>query len=358
MKKVQINRNRWGLTLSLMLFIFLVIAVAMLTIGTIIFALFKTGQLNFGPEQEHGPGGPDFSGGRFIFGLLQLLAFSTLLSFSLSWFFGRRALDPMRKVIDATRKVAAGDFSVRVELKGVGELRELSSSFNKMMQELASIETLRSDFVNNMSHQFKTPLMSLRGFAKLLKEDDLSDEEQQEYLDIIIAESERLASLATKTLALSKYEHVEIIADKTTFRLDEQIRQTVALAAPQWAAKNLDIRLELEEILFYGSEDLIQQIWVNLLDNATKFSAQGGKIIILLQKESDNVRFTIHDDGIGMESKVQTHCFDKFYQEDASQSQTGNGLGLAIVKRVAELHNGSVDVRSTPGEGSTFIVNL
>ena len=360
-KQRQPKPKRWGLTLSLMLFVFAVIMTTIVIVGGVVFALHRAGLLDPIMEQfavmrqmEAPPRGRM----PFLGQLLGLMAFSSLMALALTWFFGRRALNPIRKVIDATRRVAAGDFSVQVDLKGVGELEELSQSFNKMTRELHAIETLRSDFINTFSHQFKTPLMALRGFAKLLREADLRPEERQEYLDIIIAESERLASLATKTLILSKYEHVEIVADKAPFRLDEQIRRTIASIEPQWMAKALDVSVELEEVTFHGSEDLTQQVWLNLLDNAIKFSPRGGKIHVCLRRQGDTVRFTIRDEGIGMGDQAQAHCFDKFYQEDASQSKPGNGLGLAIVKRIAELQGGAVEVQSAPGQGSTFTVIL
>lgn len=360
MKKIKPISKRWGLTLSLMLFIFLVIAVAMLTIGTIIFILFRSGRLSFGPdqfpEQEHGRG---FPGGRFVIGLLELLAFSGLLSFPLSWFFGRQALNPMRKVIDAISRIAAGDFSVRVELRGVGELRELSQSFNKMAQELTSIETMRSDFVNSISHEFKTPIASIEGFAELLQAGNLSHEEQQECLSYIILESKRLAALSTNILALSKYENTEIIADKSVFPVDEQIRRVVVLTEPKWSAKGLEIHMDMEEdIRFEGNQDLTYDIWLNLLDNAIKFSPQGGKISIRLARHNRGIRFSIQDSGIGMDEQAQARCFDKFYQADASKAKAGNGLGLSIVQRVVELHGGTVEVKSKPGQGCCFVITL
>jgi signal transduction histidine kinase len=244
-----------------------------------------------------------------------------------------------------------------VELKGVGDLQELSQSFNKMAQELSTTETLRSDFVNTFSHQFKTPLLAMQGFAELLEIGDLTACEQKEYAGIIVAESKRLAALATKTLMLSKYEHVEIITDKTSFRLDEQIRRTITSIEPQWLAKELDVSADLDEITMPGNEDLIQQIWLNLLDNAIKFSPQGGNIQLQLQQRSGKICFTIQDSGIGMSEQARAHCFDKFYQEDESH-KTGNGLGLAIVKRIVDLHGGTVEVQSKPGQGSTFCVSL
>jgi len=354
MNQKQQKPRRWNLTLLLMLFVFGVIILAIFAAGAIIFLLHAAGKITFLLDLKPGL----FSRIPFARFLLQMMFLSGLIALALTWFFSKLALNPLRKVIDATRKVAAGDFSVQVRLKGIEELEELSQSFNKMTRELSTIETLRSDFVNHFSHEFKTPLVSIQGFAELLEEGGLSPEEQKDYLGIIIAESQRLAALATKTLTLSKYENIEILADKAPFRLDEQIRRAITFVEQQWMAKRLDVHVELEKITFTGNEDFMQQIWMNLLDNAIKFSPQGGNIHIRLQWQSDAIRFTIQDEGIGMDEQAKAHCFDKFYQADESQTKPGNGLGLAIVKRMLELHGGAVEVQSAPAQGSIFTVIL
>jgi len=360
-KKEKLS-SRLGLTISLTLFLFAVIIAALLIIGTVFLALYRLGLLNTFIARTidaREPAAKIVHGIPFLGGLLQIFMLSTLLALALSWFFGRLALNPLRKVIDATRRVAAGDFSVRVQLKGVGELQDLSRSFNKMAHELSSIETLRSDFVNDFSHEFKTPIVSVQGFAELLQDGGLSEAEQREYIAIIIAESRRLAALSTNILSLSKYENMEIVAEKTNLALDEQIRRVISLTEPKWAEKGISLQVELEEdVRFEGNEDLMQQIWLNLLDNAIKFSPQGSAIQIGLTREGNRIRFTIHDEGPGMDEATQAHIFDKFFQGDASRAAAGNGLGLAIVKRIAELHGGTVEVRSEPGQGSTFSVIL
>ena len=359
-KEKQKLSSRLGLTISLTLFLFGVIIAALLLIGTVILCLYRVGVLDtfVARTLDSKPPAERFAHGiPFLGGLVQIFALSTLLALALSWFFGRLALNPLRKVIDATRRVAAGDFSVRVQLKGVGELQDLSRSFNKMAQELSSIETLRSDFVNDFSHEFKTPIVSVQGFAELLQDGGLSEAEQKEYIAIIIAESRRLAALSTNILRLSKYENMEIVAEKTNLALDEQIRRVIALMEPKWAEKGLSLQVEMEEdVRFEGNEDLIQQIWLNLLDNAIKFSPPGSTVQIGLAREGGRIRFSICDEGPGMDETAQAHIFEKFFQGDASRAAAGSGLGLAIVKRIAELHSGKVEVRSEPGQGSTFAV--
>jgi len=342
-----------GLTFSLVLFVFGVISAALLLAGLLMTCLHYTGVLPLmadHPEPNNG-----FGPMRF---LVVMVAFSAFLGTTIAAFFSRRALQPIRRVVAATHKIAEGDFSARVSIGGIHELEELSRSFNTMARELSAIETLRSDFINNFSHEFKTPIVSVRGFAKLLRDGDLTDEERREYLDIIIAESERLAELSNNVLALTTYENLKIIPDKTTFHLDEQIRRAVVLCEAKWEAKALTVNLALSELTFDGNEDLTQQIWLNLLDNAIKFTPQGGTIDITLADWNGGVAFTIADSGVGMDAQTAAHIFDKFYQGDTSHAAAGNGLGLAIVKKITELCGGNIRVESRPGDGSKFILWL
>ncbi|MGM1044538.1 MAG: HAMP domain-containing sensor histidine kinase [Bacillota bacterium] len=346
-------KKRLSLAITLVMFVFGVMVSTFLLIGGSVVLLQHMGVISLTGHPAQDP-----RGGNPLFPLFILFGLCILLGTALTAFLSKKALNPIRKVIDATHKVAGGDFSVKVDIKGIGELEELSQSFNKMTQELSSIETLRSDFVNNFSHEFKTPIVSLRGFAKLLKENNLTDEERREYLDIIITESERLAALSTNVLTLSKYENLEIVADKAPFRLDEQIRKSIVLMEPKWSAKEITVNVDLDKVIYSGNEDLTQQIWLNLLDNAIKFSDQGGLINITLVYENDEIRFVIQDNGSGMDDQTKAHIFDKFYQGDTSHSKTGYGLGLPLVKRIVELCGGDVGVQSQSGKGSIFTVVL
>ena len=349
-------KKRLGLTFSLVLFVFLVMFSAMLLGGLLVLILHFTGVVELWrlsnaemPEPTH------FGTVRII---LSMMIFSTFLGTAIAAFFGKKILKPIRKVVDATKKIAQGDFDVHVDIKGAYELEELSQSFNKMAHELSSIGTLRSDFINNFSHEFKTPIVSIRGFAKLLQDGNLSEEDKKEYLDIIIAESERLSALSTNVLNLSKYENIEIISDKLEFRLDEQIRKAIALTEPKWSAKDITVDVKMEEITLNANEDLTQQIWLNLIDNAVKFTGKSGNITIRLNKWNGGFRFTIEDNGIGMSDETQAHIFDKFYQGDTSRKKSGNGLGLTIVKRITELCGGKICVESELGRGSKIIIKL
>ena len=343
-------KKKWGLALYLVLFIFVIMITALLMAGLFLFVANRIG----------------FVGMRFdnltdvslLPLLIRLTLFSCLIGTTLTAIFGKWALKPIRRLIEATRKVAEGDFSASVKLKGIYELEELSDSFNKMTRELSGVETLQSDFISNFSHEFKTPIVSIRGFAKLLMEGNLPEDEKQEYLKIIMTESERLANLSTNILNLTKYEAIEIISEKKPYRLDEQIRRVILLTEPKWTEKEINIEIEMDVADYDGNADLIQHIWLNLLDNAVKFTENGGNISVQLTNSSDAINFCIKDDGAGMDEETMRHVFDKFYQGDKSHKQKGSGLGLAITKRIVELCGGMIKVDSKPGAGSVFTVIL
>lgn len=272
--------------------------------------------------------------------------------------FSSKPLKPIRTIIDAIDRIAGGDYSVRIELGNSEEFRTLSEKFNHMAQELGSVEMLRTDFVNNFSHELKTPITSIRGFAKMLKYEDVTEAERNEYLDIIISESERLCDLSTNVLTLSKFEQQTILTDVTPFNLTEQIRQTVALLYSRWSEKKLEIVFDAEDFIYSGNREMLGQVWINLLDNAIKFSSEGGTITLTVGTGADGLCISCADQGVGMSPETAAHIFDKFYQGDASHKTKGNGLGLSIAKRIVELHGGSINVESKPGAGSAFVVTF
>ena len=288
-----------------------------------------------------------------------LLAFciaSIIVGTVIAAVFSKKPLRPLREMMNATDKIAAGDYSVRLDLKGPEEFRQLSSKFNHMAEELGSVELLRTDFVNNFSHEFKTPIVSIRGFAKALKWDDLSDHEREEYLDIIISESERLSALSANVLYLSKLEKQSILTDKKTFNVSEQIRLAIALLDQKFTEKNLRIVFDNQEYFLTGNEEMLKQVWINLLDNAIKFSPAGGVITVTISQNAMHTHISISNEGVGIEPSAQAHIFDKFYQADPSHATQGNGLGLSIVKKIVDLHGGTVTVSSDAG--TTFTVSL
>jgi len=289
-------------------------------------------------------------------------ASSTLLICTFSFFLfvflsTKRMLRPISRLTEATCKVAEGDFSVRLPVRRRDELGQLMENFNHMAQELQSIEYLQKDFISNVSHEFKTPIASILGFATLLKSPETTDKERTEYTSIIIKESQRLSRLSQNLLRLSKLEYQQRLTSDEPFSLDEQIRQTVLLLEPEWAHKEIRWDVNLENTVIRGDTELMQQVWINLLGNAIKFSPQGGEIALSLYI-SDVVKVRIKDQGIVMDETTQSHIFERFYQGDTSHAHEGNGLGLPLAKRIIDLHGGILRVKSSPGQGSTFTVEL
>ncbi len=287
-----------------------------------------------------------------------LMVISAVVGVALTVIFSRVPLRPVQELIQAINQLADGNFHVRIHLDLTQEFVRLSDSFNRMAQELENTELLRSDFINNFSHEFKTPIVSLRGFARLLKSDSLSRQEREEYLDIIIHESNRLSQLATNVLNLSKIEKLNILSDMETFGLSEEIRQSILLLASKWQKKEIELIIDMDELDYHGSRDLLNQGWINLIDNAIKFSPEKGKIKIKLHRKHDMVVFQILDNGCGMEEATKAHIFDRFYQGDPSHTTEGNGIGLTVVQKIVELHKGTIDVQSEAGIGTTFTVSL
>ncbi len=272
---------------------------------------------------------------------------------------GRSKLRPMNDLVHAMHAVSQGDFSVRVDAEDVpGDMGELACSFNDMAAELGSLELFRKDFINNFSHEFKTPIVSIRGFAKQLERDDLTDAQRREYLDIIVSESDRLANMASNVLLLSKLENQTIVTDKASYPLDEQLRRAILLLEKQWTEKNIEPDVELEPVVFFGNEEMMNHVWVNLLGNAVKFSPKGAPLIVRLRREGDEAVCVIRDAGPGMDDATRRRVFEKFYQGDTARATEGNGLGLALVKRIVDLCGGRVEVDSAPGRGATFTVRL
>lgn len=295
-------------------------------------------------------------------GISILLFISTIIGLIVTRVAGKLMLNPICEMLASMKKLAGGDFNVRIGNSGLlrpKELRDFSEEFNAMAKELGSIEILRSDFVNNFSHEFKTPIVSLRGFAKLLKKGNLSNDERQEYLDIIISESDRLAALATNVLNLSKIENRTSFSGHSLFNLSEQIRRTILITELKWSEKRLELEVDIkEDIYFLGNPELLSQVWVNLLDNAVKFSYQSGKLRIRLLNYNDCVVFKVEDFGCGMDEEIKAHIFDKFYQGDRSRSTEGNGLGMTVVKKIVSLHKGEILVESRPSQGTIVTITL
>jgi signal transduction histidine kinase len=290
-----------------------------------------------------------------IFIMILSIAVGTLLSAYVS----KKMLRPIFKINDAAKKVARGDFSVRLEEGSIAnEIREIASNFNLMVRELSNTETLRNDFVSNVSHEFKTPLSAIEGYATLLQDDTLSREEEEKYISQIMENTGRLTKLTQSILSLSQIENQEIVLQQERFQLDEQIRRILLGYESIWEDKNLTIDLNLEEVVIYGSQSLLARVWSNLIDNAIKFSHQDGILSIDCKAVGSNIVIIIKDTGIGMDEMVMKHAFDKFYQGERSHHGKGNGLGLALVNRIVALCEGTVTLESEKGKGTAVIVTL
>lgn len=259
---------------------------------------------------------------------------------------GRFPKNPIYKVIDGMNQLAEGNYKTRLNLGEFQIARDISYSFNTLAEELENTEMLRSDFINNFSHEFKTPIVSIAGFAKLLRKKNMSEEKKQEYLAIIEEESLRLSYMATNVLNLTKVENQTIVTGKETYNLSEQIRTCVLMLEHKWSRKNIDFSLEFSEHMIQASEDLMKEVWINLIDNAVKFSPENGKVEIEIKEDENEVSVSILNTGSEISEMEQERIFHKFYQADESHSSEGNGVGLAIVKKVTELHNGRVIVES------------
>lgn len=292
---------------------------------------------------------------------LTFIAFvtSTIIGTGVSLFVSRHFFKPVDGIIKSQKKVANGDFSTRVTPpKSETIITDLVEGFNAMTEELGSTEMFRNDFINNFSHEFKTPIVSIKGFAKQLQNDELSAEQKKEYIDIIVNESTRLASMSSNILLLTKFENQQMVTDKTEFYLDEQIRKCILLLEKEWSRKNIDLDLELNEIKYFSNEEMLSHVWLNILGNAIKFTPNGGTVKVKCYTDSVNITVRIADNGIGMDEKMQKHIFDKFYQGDASHKSVGNGLGLPLAKRVVTLCGGAISVKSADGKGTVFTVRL
>ncbi|HEX2905978.1 MAG TPA: HAMP domain-containing sensor histidine kinase [Phototrophicaceae bacterium] len=270
-------------------------------------------------------------------------------------------------IIDALQRIAKGDFSVRVD-SAFGQrapsqrvLGELVNSVNQMAAELNQMETLRQEFISNVSHEIQSPLTSIRGFAQALQNDHLSADERQRYLLIIEAESTRLSRLTDNLLKLAALEGEQVKFEPKTYRLDKQIRNLILACEPQWTAKALEIDAALDPVEITADEDLLSQVWINLIHNSVKFTPERGKISAELQQQDHQIQFRITDTGPGIAPEDQSRIFERFYKADKSRTHAtngGSGLGLAIVQKIIELHHGTVTIRSEPGQGATFTVLL
>lgn len=338
------RHSRLWLYFTLIVFATIAVLFALATI--IWFALYELNVIDVSPIDRHLP---------IFIGLL----ISLMLGCVIALFVGKLIIRPIQSIGRAFDELASGNFDVRVsENERVREIREIVKKFNAMVHDLSHIETLRSDFVANVSHEFKTPLSSIEGYATLLQDPVISPEKHDRYVSGILDNSRKLSDLASNILMLSKLENQEIVAGRSEFRLDELLRRTILSLEDKWSPRNLEFDMDLPRVMYRGNEALLERVFCNIIDNAIKHSPTGGAIRISIDSVADGLSIAVGDSGDGMSEEVMRHIFEKFYQGDPSRGEEGNGLGLALVKRILDLCGGSIRVASAPGEGAEFTVLL
>lgn len=290
---------------------------------------------------------------------IRVLLISILSGAAIAVGLSKIFVSPMMKLGDAMRKVAGGDFTVRLDCTSkIRDVREVYGSFNTMVKELGNTETLQTDFVSNVSHEFKTPINAIEGYASLLQDSQLTDEQKNAYIDKIIFNTRRLSDLVGNILMLSKVNNQTISLKASTFRLDEQVRQSILALESKWEKKEIEFDIDLDEIEYTGYENLLSHVWLNLIDNAVKFSPQNGQIRIRLKQLAGSVTFSIWDNGLSIPEADIGRIFNKFYQGDNSHASEGNGLGLALVRKIVAAAHGTINVTSSEDAGTEFVVAL
>lgn len=330
---------RWGFTAC----VFVILLVTILVFSGIEILLEKTRIV-------------DITYGRLVIVLICAAASITLGSFITAVTIQLPML-PVKKLIRGMTRLANGHFEERMTFGEMSAMKELGDTFNSLASELENTEMLRSDFVNNFSHEFKTPIVSIRGFAKILQRTDLTEKQRQEYVGIIVDESTRLANMATNVLNLTKIEKQTILTGQKEFNLSEQLRRCILLLEKKWDSKHLNVLADFPECVVVGDEELLKEVWVNLLDNAIKFSPEGADLEVRIAQRENWQEVMVCNHGPMISTEQMKRLFDKFWQGDPSRAAEGTGIGLSIVKKVVDLHNGHVEVQSTQ-QATTFIVRL
>ncbi len=342
MEKITERTPRTSLTIAFSLFIFgiLLAAIALTALG--LWLLNKAG-IFVGVD------------GMLQIGqvILFMLLISLIIGVVIVFFSSRIPLKPINELINKMNRLAAGDFKTRLKfgntISAHPAAKELMTSFNTMAEELGNTELLRNDFINSFSHEFKTPIVSIMGLANLLEAGDLSEEQRVQYARAIREESVRLSSMASNILNLTQVENQTILTDVSRFNLSEQVRSAVLLLEEKWTGKEVDLRLGFEEYMIEANEEMLMQVWINLMDNAVKFVPRKGIVALKITDMGHDLRVEVSNTGNDIPPEKQDKIFNKFYQADESHAAQGNGIGLAIVKRIVELHRGSVSVNSADG---------
>jgi two-component system, OmpR family, phosphate regulon sensor histidine kinase PhoR len=293
--------------------------------------------------------------------IISLLVMS-LVGYLFSLFTRSRRRNLFHEVLDALSRMAKGDFNVYLELNAGkrNQFTSLVDHINHMAKQLKQIEEMRQEFISNVSHEIQSPLTSIMGFAQALQYNQLTNEERSHYLGIIEMESKRLSKLSDNLLKLTSLESEHHPFERHSYRLDQQLRTIILACEPHWIEKDLELDVSLEKVIIIADEDLMSQVWTNLIHNSIKFTPRLGTIRIHLEKVDEKTIVKIADTGIGISKKDQIHIFERFYKADKARdrSKGGSGLGLSIVKKIIEMHNGTICVESEEGQGTTFTITL
>lgn len=348
--RIKKQTKRFSLTLILALIVFCVLLVAIVLAWGLVILLIKCNVFE-GVSEEI----------RMSNIIIVMSMTSLVMGAGLAMIAGKIPLKPFNKFVNGLNSLAAGNFKTRLSYKGPlsnhQTVQEVTESFNKLAKELENTEMLRSDFINNFSHEFKTPIVSIAGFAKLLQRGNLTEEQKMQYLNAIEEESMRLSYMATNILNMTKVENQEILTDVTNFNLSEQIRFAVLLMEDQWSKKNLELQLDFDEHMIEANEELLKQVWINLVGNAVKFAPRCATVAVDICATAESYIVEVSNTGSEIPPEKQKRIFNKFYQADESHAQEGNGIGLAIVKKIVDLHGGWASVKSGDGM-TTFTVEL
>lgn len=345
------RKSRMSLTLLFAGAAFLILLAVLIVVGSFVLVMVNVGAF---PTD----GSNLMTSNRLT---LMLLLISFVIGAAFAFLFGRLFMRPINLIINMMNRLAAGDFRARLHLDGIlaklPAVRELTGSINTMAAELEKTELLRSDFINSFSHEFKTPIVSIAGFAKLLQKGGLDDARQREYLDIIEEESLRLSDMATNVLSLSKIENQTILSNVERYNLSEQLRSCFLALENKWTQKSLELELDFNEVQIEANEELLRQVWINLLDNAVKFTPFGGVIRVRIQETDAEIAVMVQNTGSSIQPENRERVFQKFFQEDRSHAVYGNGVGLAIVMQIVQLHGGTAKAESE-ADVTAFTVRL
>ncbi len=349
-QRIKERTSRTSLTIMLALFVFFILVAA---IGMAILALYIFAQTEIIMDA--------YGNLHLGYVIACISVISLVIGGIIAFFSGKIPLKPINSLINKMNRLAAGDFKARLEFGSIlsthPAFQEISTSFNKMAAELENTELLRNDFINNLSHEFKTPIVSITGLARLLTKGNLTEEQKTLYLKSIEEESLRLSTMATNVLFLTKVENQNILTDVSVFNVSEQIRSALLLLEGRWTEKEIDLQLDFNEYSLEANEELLKQVWINLVDNAIKFSPHGGTVALSITEGEEYLDICVSNTGEELPEEKLNKLFNKFYQADESHATGGNGIGLAIVKRIVVLHNGEVSA-TCEGNRITFTVRL